>query len=81
LSSDPSLFPGTRQRVEAAAPGGRRTSIVFRSDTATTLRVPLPGGTRTCVVRFRVTPTARPTNGDRRVLGAHFNAFDYRPAG
>jgi Dolichyl-phosphate-mannose-protein mannosyltransferase len=81
LSSDPSLFPGTRQRVEAAARGGRRTSIVFRSDTATTLRIPLPGGTKTCVVRFRVTPTARPTNGDRRVLGAHFNAFDYHPAG
>jgi Dolichyl-phosphate-mannose-protein mannosyltransferase len=80
LSSDPSLFPGARQRVEAAVRGGGRASIVFRSDTATALRVPLPSGTKTCVVRFRVTPTARPANGDRRVLGAHFNAFDYRPA-
>jgi hypothetical protein len=75
------LFPGIRQQVEAAVRGGRRTSVVFRSDTATALRVPLPAGTKTCVVRFRVTPTARPTTGDPRVLGAHFNAFDYRPAG
>ena len=80
LSSDPSLFPGGRQRVEAAVRGGGRTSIVFRSDAATTLRVPLPARTKTCIVRFHVTPTARPKNGDRRVLGAHFNAFDYRPA-
>jgi Dolichyl-phosphate-mannose-protein mannosyltransferase len=80
LSSDPSLLPGVRQRVEAVATGGRRASVAFRSDTTTTLRVPLPPDAQTCVVRFRVTPTARPENGDPRELGAHFNAFDYLPA-
>jgi hypothetical protein len=44
--------------------------------------VPLPEGRETCVVRFRVTPTAVPAevlpdSVDRRVLGAHFNAFVY----
>ncbi len=39
----------------------------------------------TCVVRFRVSPTAVPAeinadSNDHRELGAHFNAFDYRPA-
>jgi Dolichyl-phosphate-mannose-protein mannosyltransferase len=79
LSSDPSLFPGKRQRVDALV-GGRRTSVTFGSDTTTTLRVPLPPEEKTCVVRFHVTPTARPRNGDRRELGAHFNSFDYVPA-
>jgi hypothetical protein len=79
LSSDPSLFPGKRQRVDAVV-GGRRTSLTFGSDTTTTLRVSLPGTAKTCVVRFHVTPTARPSNGDTRELGVHFNAFDYVPA-
>jgi hypothetical protein len=78
LSSDPSLFPGMRQRVDAIA-AGRRVSVTFGSDTTTTLRVPLPPDAKTCVVHFRITPTARPENGDPRELGAHFNAFDYRP--
>ena len=80
LSSDPTLFPGRRQRVDAVATGGGRAAVEFRSDRIATLRVPLPSGADMCVVRFRVTPTARPESGDPRRLGAHFNAFDYRPA-
>jgi hypothetical protein len=49
------------------------------------LRVPLPDGLETCIVRFRVSPTAVPAealdgSSDRRVLGAHFNAFAYEPS-
>ncbi len=83
LSSDPTLFPNMRQRVVAVSTGGRdvRTAAVsFGSDELTTLRVPMSRGARTCVVRFRVTPTASPGNADPRRLGAHFNAFDYQPA-
>jgi hypothetical protein len=49
------------------------------------LVVPLVEGLETCVVGFRVSPTAVPAqvlpeSVDRRVLGAHFNAFTYEPA-
>jgi hypothetical protein len=46
---------------------------------------PIPG-TRECRVVYTVTPTAVPAevtggeNPDPRELGAHFNAFAYRPA-
>ena len=33
----------------------------------------------TCQVVFRVAHTRVPGRGDQRVLGAHFNSFDYRP--
>jgi Dolichyl-phosphate-mannose-protein mannosyltransferase len=83
LSSDPTLFPDQRQRVDAVSTGGRdvRTAAVsFPSDKTTTLRVPMSRGAKTCVVRFRVTPTATPGKDDPRELGAHFNAFVYHPA-
>jgi hypothetical protein len=83
LSSDPTLFPDVRQRVVAVSTGGRdvRTAAVsFPSDKTASLHVPMSRGAKTCVVRFRVAPTAVPGKGDPRELGAHFNAFVYRPA-
>jgi hypothetical protein len=59
--------------------------VRLRADEQTKLRVPLPEGRETCVVKFRVSPTAVPAeilagSADRRELGAHFNAFVYEPA-
>jgi hypothetical protein len=31
-----------------------------------------------CTVRFEVSPTKVPGDGDERELGVHFNGFDYR---
>jgi hypothetical protein len=50
------------------------------------MRVPLPPGRDTCIVRFAVSPTrvpsdVQPGNGDDRRLGTHFRSFFYRPAG
>jgi hypothetical protein len=83
ISSDPSLFPGVQQRVVAVSTGGRDThtsSLSFPSDRTATLHVPMSRDARTCMVRFRVTPTATPGPSDPRKLGVHFNAFVYRPA-
>jgi hypothetical protein len=84
LSSDPSLF-SEPQTVTATTRGGRVVRVRLPANEQQTLRVELPSGVETCVVRFRVSPTAVPAelnadSNDRRVLGAHFNAFDYRPA-
>jgi hypothetical protein len=83
LSSDPSLFTAT-QTVTAVPEKGRIVRVLLPADEQTKLRVRLPVGPETCVVRFHVAPTAVPAevnadSTDRRVLGAHFNAFDYRP--
>jgi hypothetical protein len=40
--------------------------------------VPLRPENGTCRAVFTVTPTAVPGGTDMRVLGAHFDAFDYR---
>jgi Dolichyl-phosphate-mannose-protein mannosyltransferase len=84
LSSDPSLFE-TSQIVTATIDGREVARAALAPNEQSTLRVPLPTGRDTCVVRFRVTPTAVPAevlpgSTDRRVLGAHFNAFAYEPA-
>jgi hypothetical protein len=81
LSSDPSLFSAP-QTVAASIDGRVVSRLRLEPDASATLRVPLPEGRETCVVRFRVTPTAVPAevlpdSVDRRVLGAHFNAFVY----
>ena len=83
LSSDPSLF-GSPQLVTAVVDGEEAGRVRLRPNTRASLRVPLPAGRETCVVRFRVSPTAVPAqvlpdNFDRRELGAHFNAFKYEP--
>jgi dolichyl-phosphate-mannose-protein mannosyltransferase len=83
LSSDPSLF--RRPQSVAAVVDGRRVARVLVDPTEpATLRVPLPDGVETCLVRFEVVPTAVPADvlpgsTDDRVLGAHFNAFVYEP--
>jgi hypothetical protein len=84
LSTDASLFDAG-QTVTAAI--GRRVVARTRLDPTGTaeLVVPLVEGLETCIVGFRVSPTAVPAqvlpeSVDRRVLGAHFNAFTYEPA-
>jgi Dolichyl-phosphate-mannose-protein mannosyltransferase len=84
LSSDPSLFR-TPQTVVAETARAPSVSVRLDPNEQTKLRVPLPDRAETCVVRFRVTPTAVPAevlggSTDRRILGAHFTAFDYRPS-
>jgi hypothetical protein len=84
LSSDPSLFAAP-QTVTAVPPRGRIVRVRLPANEQTTLRVPLPEGRETCVVKFRVSPTAVPAevnadSNDQRVLGAHFNSFAYEPA-
>jgi Dolichyl-phosphate-mannose-protein mannosyltransferase len=84
LSSDPSLFESP-QTVQASIEGERVARRKLEPNTQAKLRVPLPAGRETCVVRFRVSPTAVPADvlpgsKDRRELGAHFNAFVYTPA-
>jgi hypothetical protein len=84
LSSDPSLF-ASRQTVTASIGGKEVARVRLTSNEQAKLRVRLASGRPTCVVRFRVSPTAVPAevlpdNKDRRVLGAHFNAFAYEPA-
>jgi Dolichyl-phosphate-mannose-protein mannosyltransferase len=83
LSSDPSLFDAP-QTVTGAA-GGEIARVRLVPNEQATLVVPLPDDAETCVVRFRVSPTAVPAeinadSNDLRELGAHFNGFDYRPA-
>jgi hypothetical protein len=84
LSSDPSLFE-TRQTVTATIAGREVARVRLSPNEQSTLRVALPGGQETCVVRFRVLPTAVPAevlpgSRDRRVLGVHFNQFVNEPA-
>jgi 4-amino-4-deoxy-L-arabinose transferase-like glycosyltransferase len=81
LSSDPSLFRDP-QLVTALVDGEEVARVRVPPNEQASLRVPLPSGRETCVVRFRVTPTAIPAelnadSSDRRELGAHFNAFRY----
>jgi 4-amino-4-deoxy-L-arabinose transferase-like glycosyltransferase len=83
LSSDPSLF-ASPQTVTAVAQGNRIVRARLEANEQSLLSVPLPEGRETCVVKFRVSPTAVPAevlpgSTDRRELGAHFNAFAYEP--
>jgi hypothetical protein len=84
LSSDPSLFPAP-QTVTAFVRGRKAAEVLLEPNEQGKLRLPLPAGRETCIVTFAVAPTAVPArvlpgNTDRRVLGAHFNAFAYEPA-
>ena len=81
ISSDPSLFRRTQTVV--ARSGGREVARLRLAPgrPRTVLRVPLEPRDGVCRVVFAVTPTAVPDdvlgNGDRRVLGAHFDGFAY----
>ncbi|MEX2612717.1 MAG: glycosyltransferase family 39 protein [Gaiellaceae bacterium] len=84
LSTDPSLFTSL-QTVTALVGGNVVGRMRLQPNEQAKLRVPLESGQETCVVRFRVSPTAVPAellpgSNDRRVLGAHFNAFVYGPS-
>jgi Dolichyl-phosphate-mannose-protein mannosyltransferase len=84
LSSDPSLFDAP-QTVTAATPRSRVVRVQLRPNEPTKLRVPLPENPETCIVKFSVSPTAVPADvlpgsNDDRVLGAHFNSFEYKPS-
>ena len=79
LSGDAQLFPDGNT---VTASGGRSVRVV--PNVAATLSVPLTPRRGVCRARFTVSPTAVPSevipgNTDDRVLGAHFNAFAYRP--
>lgn len=83
LSTDPSLFTSV-QTVTASVRGNEVGRMRLQPNKRAKLRVPLESGRETCVVRFLVSPTAVPADvlagsTDRRVLGAHFNAFVYEP--
>jgi hypothetical protein len=80
LQSDPSLFrvPQVVTARVAGRPAGR---VRIPAGGTGSLRVPLRGS---CTVVFSVAPTAVPArvipgNGDGRVLGIHFNGFEYSP--
>jgi hypothetical protein len=84
LSSDPSLF-GRPQTVVALVDGEPVSRVAVLPNETATLSVPLPPERKTCVVDFRVSPTAIPAevltdSTDRRELGVHFNQFVYEPA-
>jgi hypothetical protein len=84
LNSGPELFSGPN-RVDAEI-GGRRYSATVARLGLSKMRIPIPAGVATCVVRFTVAQTLVPSvvthgaNGDTRRLGAHFDIFEYRAA-
>ena len=81
VSSDPSLFSAPQTVV--ARSGGREVGrLRLRPDQPrTVLRVPLEPRDGVCRVVFTVSPTAVPAEvlggADERVLGAHFDGFEY----
>jgi hypothetical protein len=93
LSGDPHLF--ARPNTVTASTGFGSSSGGISGSRAVTVRVPRMGfatlrvpvfpSDGTCVVQFVVAPTLVPSevthgaNPDPRRLGAHFDAFDYRP--
>lgn len=86
LSSDANLFLEA-QTVTARVNGRIVSRVTFEPDERATLTVPLSraSGSSDCRVDFRVAPTAVPAevapgeSTDDRVLGAHFNRFEYLP--
>jgi hypothetical protein len=76
VDSDPSLFDEPQTVV--ALSGERRVVAKVAPREAEKLVVPLEPANGVCTVRFTVSPTKVPGPGDRRELGAHFRAFDYR---
>src|SRR5439155_1086539 len=75
VHSDPTLFPRGQQIVAVA--GGAPMIFTLRPHQFRTLVVPIQGR---CDIRFTVTPTKVPGNGDNRELGAHFDRIEYRPS-
>ena len=76
----------TRSCCPTATPCRRppAASVHVVPNKAATLRVPLTPRRGTCTVVFNIAPTAVPSevipgSKDDRELGAHFNAFAYRP--
>ncbi|MDW8338522.1 MAG: glycosyltransferase family 39 protein [Thermoleophilia bacterium] len=86
LSSDASLFLEP-QTVTARVNGAIVARVTFAPDARAQLVVPLAprSGSSDCRVDFRVSPTAVPAevapgeSTDDRVLGAHFDRFEYLP--
>jgi hypothetical protein len=83
LSSDPAFFDSPQ--TVTAVHRKTRAQVRVPLEGSTPLRVPLEDGVRKCVVRFRVSPTAVPSevsqgSKDGRELGARFNSFVYEPA-
>ncbi len=89
LHSDPNLFSGS-QTVSATSATSRSDPTVAQVSFPVTAERALlktrvaPDADGVCTVRFRVEPTANPSETvpgsiDDRVLGAHFDAFTYVP--
>lgn len=82
LRSDPSLFIEP-QTVTARVEGQEAGRVTFKPNEEKQLVVDLQPREENCVVEFSVTPTGVPAelthggNPDTRVLGVHFDRFDY----
>ena len=79
LSGDAQLLPDGNT---VSTPAGASVRVV--PNKMASLRVPLTPRGDTCSVVFNIAPTAVPSevipgSKDDRELGAHFNAFGYRP--
>lgn len=83
LRGDPSLFADA-QTVTATVEGEVAGRVTFDPSAKEVLAVPLTPRDGSCVVEFSVSPTGVPAeltlgaNPDTRVLGVHFDRFDYR---
>jgi len=76
LDGDPGLF--TRpQQVTALLQPGVAIQKAIRPTGQLQLALPLRSRNGVCTVRFTVSPTAVPGDGDERELGTHFRAFEY----
>jgi hypothetical protein len=78
MESDPKLF-AVSQTATAFVRGREVARARIPRDGTATIRVPLRGEGRNCVVRFEIAPIAVPGREDRRQLGTHFRTFEYRP--
>ena len=82
LRGDPSLFTEP-QTVVARVEGEVTGRVTFKPDEEKELVVPLRPRAENCVVEFAVSPTGVPAeltlgvNPDTRVLGVHFDRFEY----
>lgn len=82
LRGDPSLFADA-QTVVARVEGRVAGRVTFDPSAEAVLAVPLTAREGSCVVEFSVSPTGVPAeltlgaNPDTRVLGVHFDRFDY----
>lgn len=82
LRSDPSLFTEP-QTVSARIEGQEAGRVTFEPNETRELVVELRPQGESCVVEFSISPTGVPAelthgaNPDTRVLGVHFDRFDY----